>query len=68
MPGHFLRLREPEKKKKRGRDIREDAILDAKTRGIPGNVNEVDQVRGVRGVGRSIRITHQLAIPMVGRD
>src|SRR3982074_1853692 len=50
MTGHFLRLRQAEKKKDRGCDVRENAVLDAKTPRIFGDVNEVDEVRGVRGV------------------
>ena len=66
--GHFLRLRQAEQKKKGGRDVSQDSIFNAKICRVIRDVNEMDQVRGVSGVGRSIGIAHLLAIAMVRRD
>ena len=66
--GHFLRLRQAEQKQQRRRDVGQDSIFNAKICRVIRDVNEMDQVRGVSGVRRSIGIAHLLAIAVIGRD
>jgi hypothetical protein len=66
--GHFFRLRHPEQKEKCRSDIRENAVLTAKSRGVFRHVNEVDEICGVRCVWRTVSVAHLLAITVVSRN
>ena len=68
MTGHCFWLRESEQKKKSGRDIGQDSIFAAEFCGIFGNINEVYEVVRVRGVRRTVRVAHLLAISVIRGD
>ena len=65
---HFVRLREAEEKKYCRSDIGENPVLDPKASGVFSDIDEMDQVGGMRGVGRSIGIPHLLTVAVIGRD
>lgn len=48
--GHFFRFFHPEQKQERWRDVRQNSVFAAKSLRVFGDVNEMDQVRRVRGV------------------
>ena len=50
MTGHLFWLRERKQKEKGRRDIGQDSVLATELCGIFGDVNEVDELGGVRGI------------------
>ena len=68
MAGHVLRLWKAEQGEQRRRDIGEDTVFDPKLGRVLGHVDQMHEVRRVRGVRRTVRVSHQLAVAVVSRD
>ena len=68
MAGHLLWLRHSKQKQKRWRDIGQNSVLAAKSRRILGHINEMHEIGGVCGVWRAVRVSHLLAISVIGGD
>src|ERR1700730_10286497 len=66
--GHFGRLLHSKKKQKCRRDVGEDSILAAEFRGVLCDVDEMHKIGRVRSIWRAVRVTHLLAISVIGRD
>ena len=67
-PGHFFRLGQAEQEQERRRNISQDAIVAGKVCGVFRNVNDMDKISRMRGVRRTVGVSHQLTVAVVRSD
>ena len=64
---HLRRLLQPEEEQEGRRDVCKDAIIDPEILRLLCHVNEMHKICRMRGVRRSVRIAHQLAISVISQ-